>query len=99
MDASLTLVRCPGNRGEWTWLFTELVNAIENRQTEEAHRLVDEGAGFDGDGNVLRAMPGRRWSSPGDRTAEEHEPGNTMLHLAIRQGLTRLALYLISKNV
>merc|ERR1712130_807222 len=36
---------------------------------------------------------------PGDVTAGHGEPGNTMLHLAIREHLTDLALYLVSCDV
>jgi len=96
-NASVTLVRCPANRAEWTQLFSDLISAIEGRRAEDARRLVDMGAGLDGDGNALKA--GQRMRLPGDRTVHEGEPGNTMLHLAIRQGLTDLALYLIARNV
>lgn len=96
-STSITLLRCPANRAEVTRLFGELVHAIEHRQEADARRLVDEGAGLDSDGTILRA--GHRMRLPGDRTATEHEPSNTMLHLAVRQGLTNLALYLISKGV
>jgi ankyrin repeat protein len=92
----VTLVRCPASRSEWTKLFTGLVRAIEMRKEHEARRLVDLGAGLDANGNILRAS--HRMHFPGDRTAADAEPSNTMLHLALRQRLTGLALYLISKG-
>jgi len=94
---SITLLRCPADRSEVARLFAELVRAIEHHQEADARRLVDEGAGFDSDGNILRA--GRHMHLPGDRIAKEDEPSNTMLHLALRQGFTNLALHLISKGV
>jgi len=96
-DVCITLIRCPASRAEWVKLFGQLVCAINGRQPKEARTLIDQGAGLDGDGNILRA--GHRMRFPGDRTAEESEPGNTMLHLAIRQGLPDLALYLVSREV
>lgn len=93
----LTLVRCPATRAEVTRLFGQLQSAIKHRNGDEARRLVDQGAGFDGEGNVLKA--GAHMYFPGDNTVVDKEPGNTMLHLAIREGLSGLALHLISRNV
>jgi hypothetical protein len=95
--AFMTLVRCPASRKEWVKLFTDLVHAIERRDSNEAKHLVDLGAGLDGDGNIVKASYTMRL--PGDRTVrDDSQPGNAMLHLALRQGLTDLALYLISKG-
>lgn len=95
--ASLVLVRCPACQQDWVKLFRQLVHAIERRQAQEARQLVDLGAGFDGDGNVLKKA--RIMGRPGDWTADGTEPGNTMLHLAIRENLVDLALYLLSCDI
>lgn len=96
-SAPLLLIRCPACKQDWIKLFRQLVDAIEKRQALEARRLVDLGAGFDGDGNVLKKA--RQMARPGDWTADGPELGNTMLHLAIRENLVDLALYVLSCDI
>lgn len=95
--AAVVLVRCPGDPKECRDLFSQLLRAIHSRRPEEARRLVDKGAGLDCNSNPLRAAV--RMRRPGDWTAQDDEDGNTMLHLAIREGLTDLSLYLIARGI
>lgn len=95
-DTPLVMIRCPGDRAEWIRLFRELINAINYRQPHEARMLVDMGAGLDDKGEILRA--GTFMQRPGDWTVGDADPGNTMLHLAIREGLSDLALYLLDRK-
>lgn len=97
VGASMVIVRCPGSNVQWLGLFETLVKAMEGKNGSEARRLIDLGAGFDSDGNVLKLS--NRWRAPWDRTCEVEEAGSTMLHLAVREGLKDLALYLIHRNV
>jgi hypothetical protein len=96
-EASVVVLRCAVERSEWIRLFHDLVRAIQCKRSHDAKCLVDQGAGFDGDGNVLKAA--NRMHSPGDVTARHAEAGNTMLHLAIRERLSDLALFLIARGV
>lgn len=86
-DASMVIVRCPGDASEWESLFQTLVMAIARKDGTEARRLVDVGAGFDSDGNVLKL-----------KLCQSEDAGSTMLHLAVREGLRDLALYLIRRG-
>jgi len=95
--ASVTLVRCPGEKTEWVHLFQQLVAAITSRRDSEAKRLVDMGAGFDSQGAILRQATMMR--RPGDMTADADEAGSNMLHLAIRENLPDLAVYLVSRGI
>jgi len=95
LGASVVMVRCCQS-SDVSRLFRSLVHAINLRQPQVARRLVDQGAGLDGDGNILRA--GNQMMRPGDYIASPEEPGNTMLHLAIRERLTDLSLYLIARG-
>eukprot|EP00931_Biecheleriopsis_adriatica_P075408 TRINITY_DN49274_c0_g1_i1.p1 TRINITY_DN49274_c0_g1~~TRINITY_DN49274_c0_g1_i1.p1 ORF type:complete len:416 (-),score=93.34 TRINITY_DN49274_c0_g1_i1:24-1226(-) len=94
---AIHLVRCALDRQQCVELFRALVSAFQRRDSGEARRLVDQGAGFDDQGNLLKAATRMRY--PGDWTTAEEEPGNTMLHMAIREGMPALALYLINKGV
>ena len=42
----------PAEKQEWTQLFSDLTCAIAAGRYSEASRLIDMGAGFDGDGNI-----------------------------------------------
>merc|ERR1712032_819776 len=97
LGASVMVLRCPSDRTKWGHLFLQLFSALRRRDAQEARRLVDQGAGLDGQGNILKASSTMR--HPGDICAEAGQAGNTMLHLAIRERLIDFALYLISRGV
>lgn len=97
LKTSLVVVRRQGKRQEWQLLFSKLVQAIRARREDVATLLVNQGAGFDGHGNMLHAC--QDMQRPGDFTAEEGQLGSNMLHLAIREGLAGLALHLINHSV
>jgi hypothetical protein len=94
-NPSVTLLRCPTDRQVWRKLFYDLVIAINRRNSQGARHLIDQGAGFDDKGNVLKAA--RSMQQPGNYAVENDQPGSTMLHLAIREGLRDLAFYLVSR--
>lgn len=94
-DASLVLIRIPGENVAWRDLFQELLSAFYKGHCTEVQRLVDLGAGFDSDGNLLK-QDFHRGSESSCKVACMESSGSTMLHLAVRHNLTDLALQLIA---
>lgn len=89
--ANVVLIRCAGgNEDEWRSLRDELLRVVQLRRTDEAKRLIDMGAGLDGNGNLLRVTP------QGRLTTDAEAQGCTLLHLAIRERLMDLVLYVLS---
>ncbi|CAE8621984.1 unnamed protein product [Polarella glacialis] len=93
--ATVLLVRSPSTPENVQNLFRELFVAIQGRKPVEARRLIDLGAGFDEDFGLFKA----KVTCPLGSRAGVDQPGNTMLHLAVREGLTELALYLVNRGV
>jgi hypothetical protein len=54
-DASVVLVTLPGEQDDWMEFFQKLLSAIDQRKLDKAKRLIDIGAGFDHEGNFLKA--------------------------------------------
>lgn len=94
---SVTVLRYEADRSKWASLFSAFIRAIEQKRVSDAKDLIDQGAGFDSQGNILKAT--HRMHLPDDMTARVGEAGNTMLHLAIRERLVDLAMYLIARGV
>eukprot|EP00746_Dinoflagellata_sp_MGD_P086742 gnl/MRDRNA2_/MRDRNA2_34359_c0_seq1.p1 gnl/MRDRNA2_/MRDRNA2_34359_c0~~gnl/MRDRNA2_/MRDRNA2_34359_c0_seq1.p1 ORF type:complete len:339 (-),score=64.16 gnl/MRDRNA2_/MRDRNA2_34359_c0_seq1:8-1024(-) len=90
-DAELVVVRIPGDNSDHIGLFQDLLKAFYSNQHERVQCLIDTGAGFDADGNLLR-QDFSRHSQNHAGTSE----GSTLLHLAVRHKLTDLALYVIA---
>lgn len=88
-DAVLVVVRIPGENDDYIGLFQDVLKAFYSNQHETVQRLIDTGAGFDADGNLLRQDFSR-----GQHRAGTSE-GSTLLHLAVRHKLTDLALHVI----
>ncbi|CAE7470103.1 Myo16 [Symbiodinium natans] len=49
----LVIVRIPGKAADYRQLLTDFVVAANKDRVEEARQLLDQGAGFDADGNLL----------------------------------------------
>jgi len=79
--ASAVILRTPGTDADYDDLFDTLAKAMRIGKRSEARELVDMGAGFDCNGDLLKRS------------------GNTMLHLAVREGLVELTLHLIGLGV
>merc|ERR1719189_1474012 len=94
----IVLVRCPG--ADPHGLFAQLLHAFARRQSDEVQRLIDSGAGLDSDGSLLATRPRDR-SAWGRAHASPAQPGNgcTMLHLAIRERMEKLACVVIGRGV
>lgn len=91
--ASILLIRCRLDGEACLGLFKNLLDALASRDFVEARRLIDQGAGLDEEGNPLRANP------QGQHEADPGAPGCTLLHLAVRESLTDLALHLVARGV
>jgi len=101
--AALVVVRRPGEREDYVELFGRLTAAIRSGRGDLARDLVDQGAGLDAEGALLRVRPGREAGSWGaasllENVADEEQAGCTMLHLAVREGLVDLALFLLRRG-
>eukprot|EP00401_Gymnodinium_catenatum_P009293 CAMPEP_0117467250 /NCGR_PEP_ID=MMETSP0784-20121206/5557_1 /TAXON_ID=39447 /ORGANISM="" /LENGTH=298 /DNA_ID=CAMNT_0005261209 /DNA_START=216 /DNA_END=1112 /DNA_ORIENTATION=+ len=83
-NASMVVVRLPGSSEDWDDLSKQLINAIELNRHSEIHNLIGLGAGFDGDGNLLKHRVGTSTS--------------TVLHFAIRKRFSDFAKVIIARG-
>jgi len=83
--ASAVVMRRAFNKEQMHQLFADLCSAMTRRNAAESRQLVDAGAGFDAEGNLLKT--------------NQRGGGCSMLNLAIREKLVDLALHVIAKGV